>query len=107
MLQALVPSIELAVLLQLVRSGLSQMDVPTRQSYLMAVVDPTERTAAAGFTTVGRNIAQSVAPPLAGLALQSPFLGLPLVLGGAIKIVYDLALWRMFRSIRPPEEVRD
>jgi MFS family permease len=104
-LQAVVPSVELAILLQLIRSGLSQMDVPTRQSYLMAVVDPSERTAAAGFTTVGRSIAQSIAPPLAGMALQSSFLGLALVLGGAIKIVYDLSLWQMFRTVRPPEEI--
>jgi MFS family permease len=105
MLQAVVPSVEVAVVLQLIRSGLSQMDVPTRQSYLMAVVDPSERTAAAGFTSVGRNIAQSIAPPLAGLALQSSFIGLALVLGGAIKIGYDLALWQMFRAIKPPEEM--
>jgi len=104
-LQAVVPSVELAILLQLIRSGLSQMDVPTRQSYLMAVVDPSERTAAAGFTTVGRSIAQSIAPPLAGMALQSSFIGLALVLGGAIKIVYDLSLWQMFRTVRPPEEI--
>ncbi|HEX3243954.1 MAG TPA: MFS transporter [Chloroflexota bacterium] len=104
MLQAFVPSVELAIGLQLIRSFLSQMDVPTRQSYLMAVVDPSERTAAAGFTTVGRNVAQAIAPPLAGIALQSPFLGLTLVVGGAIKIGYDLALWYMFRTIRPPEE---
>jgi len=105
-LQAMVPSVEIAILLQLIRSGLSQMDVPTRQSYLMAVVDPSERTAAAGFTTVGRNIAQSIAPPLAGLALQSPFIGLTFVVGGAIKIAYDIALWRTFRLIRPPEEIK-
>jgi energy-converting hydrogenase Eha subunit A len=102
---AFVPTLPLAIGLQLARSLLAQMDVPTRQSYLMAVVHPTERTAAAGFTTVGRNLAQIIAPPLAGLALQSPILGLPLVAGGIVKIAYDLALWRMFRTIRPPEEI--
>ncbi|MFN0070151.1 MAG: MFS transporter [Chloroflexota bacterium] len=102
---AFAPTLPIAIALQLCRSLLAQMDVPTRQSYLMAVVDPTERTAAAGFTTVGRNIAQSIAPPIAGLALQSPLIGLPLILGGVIKIGYDLALWRMFRTTKPPEEV--
>lgn len=101
---AFAPTLPIAILIQLGRSALAQMDVPTRQSYLMAVVDPAERTAAAGFTTVGRNVAQSIAPPIAGLALQTPLLGLPLVLGGIIKVAYDLGLWRMFRAIRPPEE---
>ena len=103
-LMPLMPTPELAILLHLARNSLSSMDVPTRQSYLMAVVDPAERTAAAGFTTLGRNVAQVFAPALGGLAMQTAALGLPFVIGGALKIVYDLTLWALFHAIRPPEE---
>ena len=93
-----------AIALLLVRSALSQMDVPTRSSYVMAVVTPPERTAAASVTSVPRSLAAAVSPALAGYLLGvSPF-GWPLVVGGAVKIVYDLLLLAMFSQVRPPEE---
>ncbi|HEY3247063.1 MAG TPA: MFS transporter [bacterium] len=100
----LAPSLPTAVALTLARHALSQMDVPTRQSYVVAVVDPQERTAAAGVTNVVRNVAQAVTPVLSGYAMQVVSLGLPFFIGGALKIVYDLILYGMFRRIRPPEE---
>jgi MFS family permease len=90
--------------LLLVRSALSQMDVPTRSSYVMAVVTPAERTAAASVTAVPRGLASSISPAMAGFMLAGPFSGLPLVVCGGLKIVYDLALLRMFRHTKPPEE---
>jgi MFS family permease len=104
MLVPLMPSLPLAVAVLLARSFLSQMDVPTRQSYTMAVVDPDERSAAAGLTAVARNAAAAVAPAFAGATLAVPALGLPFLVAGALKIVYDLALWALFRTVRPPEE---
>jgi MFS family permease len=91
--------------LLLVRSALSQMDVPTRSSYVMAVVTPAERTAAASVTAVPRSLASSISPAIAGFMLAGPFSALPLVVCGCLKIVYDLALLRMFRHTKPPEEV--
>jgi MFS family permease len=91
--------------LLLVRSALSQMDVPTRSSYVMAVVTPAERTAAASVTAVPRSLASSISPAIAGFMLAGPFSALPLVVCGALKIGYDLALLRMFRHTKPPEEV--
>jgi len=90
--------------LLLVRSALSQMDVPTRSSYVMAVVTPAERTAAASVTAVPRSLASSISPAMAGFMLAGPFSGLPLVVCGCLKIAYDLALLRMFRHTKPPEE---
>jgi MFS family permease len=90
--------------LLLVRSALSQMDVPTRSSYVMAVVTPAERTAAASVTAVPRSLASSISPAIAGFMLAGPFSALPLVVCGALKIAYDLALLRMFRHTKPPEE---
>ena len=90
--------------LLLVRSALSQMDVPTRTSYVMAVVTPAERTAAASVTAVPRSLASSISPALSGALLATSFTGLPLVLCGCLKIAYDLALLYSFRHIRPPEE---
>ena len=90
--------------LLLVRSALSQMDVPTRSSYVMAVVTPAERTAAASVTAVPRSLASSISPAIAGFMLAGPFSALPLVVCGGLKIVYDLALLGMFRHTRPPEE---
>ena len=98
------PSIAITLALLLIRSALSQMDVPTRTSYVMAVVTPPERTAAASVTAVPRSLASSVSPALAGVLLASPFPGLPLVLCGSLKILYDLALLWAFRHVRPPEE---
>src|SRR5262245_30996723 len=90
--------------LLLVRSALSQMDVPARSSYVMAVVTPAERTAAASVTAVPRSLASSLGPAIAGLLLATPFSGLPLVACGALKITYDLALLYSFRHVKPPEE---
>ena len=92
--------------LLLVRSAVSQMDVPTRSSYVMAVVTPAERTAAASVTAVPRSLASSISPAIAGFMLAGPFSGLPLVVCGCLKIGYDLALLRMFQHTKPPEEIR-
>ena len=84
------------------------MDLPTRTSYVMAVVTPPERTAAASVTAVPRSLASSISPLFAGMLLTLPFSGLPLVFCGTLKIVYDVALLFTFRHIKPPEEtVRD
>ena len=98
------PSLAWAIGLLLARHALSQMDVPTRQSYVVAVVDEDERIAAAGFTNIARNVAQAITPIVSGTAMQVIGLGVPFLLGGGLKIVYDLLLFAMFRSIRPPEE---
>lgn len=102
----LAPSLFWAIGLLLARHALSQMDVPARQSYIVAVVDPEERVAAAGVTNIARNVAQAVTPILAGAAMQTVGLGVPFLLGGGLKIVYDLLLFAMFRHVRPPEERR-
>jgi MFS family permease len=101
----LMPSLELAIVCLLARQSLSQMDVPTRQSYVVAVVDPEERTAAASFTNVARNVAQATTPGLAGYAMEALSLGLPFILGGGLKIVYDLLLLAAYRGVKPPEEL--
>ncbi len=98
-----VSSPALVVALWLLRSALSQMDVPTRSSYVMAVVTPAERAAAASATAVPRSLAAAVAPSLAGPLFAAGF-AWPLLAGGALKAVYDLALLASFRRIRPPEE---
>lgn len=99
------PTLGLAVAVLLVRFAISQMDVPTRQSYTMAVVDPDERSSASGVTGVARTIGASLSPMLSGAFLANPaFLGLPFVISGALKIVYDLALYFNFRTVKPPEE---
>ena len=100
----LMPSAPLAVLVYLARSSLSQMDVPTRKSYTMAVVDPDERTAAAGLTNVARSAAGAISPLLTGVAFSLAALGVPFFLSGGLKIAYDLLMYRTFRHIRPPEE---
>jgi MFS family permease len=100
------PSLTVVLSLLLVRSALSQMDVPTRSSYVMAVVTPAERTAAASVTAVPRSLASSISPAMAGFMLAGPFSGLPLVVCGCLKIAYDLALLQMFRHTKPPEEIR-
>jgi len=98
------PSLSVVIALLLIRSALSQMDVPTRSSYVMAVVAPSERAAAAGITSVPRSLASSVAPIFAGYLLGlSPF-GWPLIVAGSVKIAYDLLLLATFRTVRPPEE---
>jgi predicted MFS family arabinose efflux permease len=98
------PSLGLSVAVLLARSLLSQLDVPTRQSYIMAVVDPDERSAAAGLTSVVRNGAAAIAPAFAGATLAVPALGIPFIIGGSLKVVYDLAILAAFRNVRPPEE---
>ncbi|HED04431.1 MAG TPA: MFS transporter [Candidatus Fraserbacteria bacterium] len=105
MLVPLMPSLPLAITVLLMRFSISQMDVPTRQSYTMAVVSPDERSAAAGVTGIARSIGASLSPSLAGALLGTPLLlSVPFFLAGGLKIVYDLTLYRAFRSIRPPEE---
>lgn len=99
-------NLTLVLALLLVRSALSQMDVPTRSSYVMAVVTPPERPAAASVTAVPRSLASSLSPALAGVMLSLPFSGLPLVICGTLKIVYDVALLFTFRHVKPPEESR-
>jgi predicted MFS family arabinose efflux permease len=100
------PSLPLAIVLLLVRSALSQMDVPTRTSYVMAIVAPEERPAAASITSVPRSLAAAASPTLAGAMLAISGFGWPLVLAGGLKAVYDLLLLAMFRNLRPPEETR-
>jgi MFS family permease len=97
-------SLAVVMALLMVRALLSQMDVPTRSSYVMAIVLPEERPAAASITSVPRSLASAASPFLAGYMLGlSPF-GWPFVAAGALKIAYDLALLATFRKIRPPEE---
>jgi len=104
MLVPLAPSAGLAVALFLLRMSISQMDVPTRQSYTMAVVDPSERVAAAGITNVARTTASALSPVLTGAAFGAGALGLPFFVAGVLKIGYDIAIYRTFRNVRPPEE---
>jgi MFS family permease len=101
----LAPVSWLAVVLYLARMSVSQMDVPTRQSYAMAVVDPDERTATAGITNVARTSATAISPTFTGMAFGAAALGLPFFISGALKIVYDIAIYFTFRNVRPPEEI--
>jgi len=86
------------------RESLVEMDVPTRQSHIVAVVKEEERTQAAGITNVTRSIAWAVAPAIAGSLMRTLSLSAPLLLGPGLKIAYDLMLYRAFRHLRPPEE---
>jgi predicted MFS family arabinose efflux permease len=107
MLIPFMPNLPLAIGLLFLRFSISQMDVPTRQSYTMAVVAPDERSAAAGVTAIARSVGASVSPLLAGLFYGSPILllsSVPIILCGGIKITYDLLLFRAFSAVRPPEE---
>jgi MFS family permease len=99
LLVPLAGSFPLAAALLLARHLLSQMDVPTRQAYTMALVAPDERAAAAGFTTSARGLAQAVAPTFTGLALGAAATGIPFLLAGGLKILYDLALYFRFRGV--------
>lgn len=104
MLVPFAPNLTVALALLLVRSSLSSMDVPARTSYVMAVVTPPERAAAASLTNVPRSLASALSPSLAGFLLTiSPF-AWPLVIGGGLKITYDLLLLVMFQTVKPPEE---
>jgi MFS family permease len=100
---AFAPSLGVAIALLLARTALSQMDVPTRQAYVMALVAPEERTAAAAYTNTARYVVRPLGPVLAGLA-QSVTLGLPFLLAGTIKGAYDVILWRWFSGRELPEE---
>jgi MFS family permease len=101
---AFAPTLPIAVILYLLRMALSQMDVPTRQSYIVAVVREEERTSAAGITNISRNVTQAISPSLTGILIHSLSLSAPFVIGGALKIAYDIALFLNFRNIKPPEE---
>jgi MFS family permease len=97
-------SFEMAAVLFLLREGLSEMDVPTRQSYLMAVVQPRERTFAGGVTNLARMCARAVAPVFAGSAMQALTLGAPIMAAAGLKILYDALLYVSFRKLKAPEE---
>ncbi len=101
----LMPTLPLAAGVLLLRFSISQMDVPTRQSYTMAVVEPDERSAAAGVTNIARTVGAALAPMVAGPLYAAPALArVPFLLAGGLKIVYDALLWRSFRAVKPPEE---
>jgi MFS family permease len=101
----LMPTLPLAIGALLLRFSISQMDVPTRQSYTMAVVSPDERSAASGVTAIARSVGASVSPVLTGLLFSIPILfNAPFFLSGGLKIIYDLLLYREFRAVKPPEE---
>jgi MFS family permease len=101
---AFMPSPRWAIVLFLLRESLVEMDVPTRQSYVAAVVQPGERTFAAGVTNLVRNGAWAAASAVAGVFMQQVAFAAPLLLGGGLKIIYDGLLWRAFRHLAPPEE---
>lgn len=107
------PTLPLAILVLLLRFAISQMDVPTRQSYTMAVVKPDERSAAAGVTGVARSVGACISPLFASMFLPyaamtglryAALAGMPFFLGGGLKIAYDLLLYRSFVKVKPPEE---
>ncbi len=102
----LMPTLPLAITVLLMRFSISQMDVPTRQSYTMAVVAPDERSAAAGVTGIARSVGAALAPTLTGVFLAAPALiSLPFFLAGGLKLVYDMLLYRSFRALKAPEEM--
>ena len=103
---AFAPTAASAVALLLCRQSLSQMDVPTRQSYVMAIVDEADRTPAAGFTSTTRTVTSSISPSIAGYALENLWAGIPLVAAGMLKLLYDGLIYMSFRSVHPPEETR-
>jgi MFS family permease len=102
----LMPTLPMAIGILLLRFSISQMDVPTRQSYTMAVVAPDERSAASGLTAIARSVGAAVSPALTGLLFSIPLLfNAPFFLSGGLKIIYDLLLYREFRAVKPPEEI--
>ncbi len=105
-LAALMPNATLAIGCLLMRFALSSMDIPARQSYVMAVVPPEERAAAASVTNVPRSLASALAPLPAGMMLDYSVFGWPLVCAGGLKALYDLLLLIQFRSLRLPDEQR-
>jgi hypothetical protein len=101
----LMPTLPLAVAVLLLRFSLSQMDVPTRQSYVMAVVEPDERSAAAGVTGIARTVGAAISPSISSVLLAgAATAAIPFFLAGGLKIVYDLLVYRDFRAVRPTEE---
>jgi len=101
----IMPNLPLAIIVLLLRFSISQMDVPTRQSYTMAVVEPDERPAASGITGIARTTGSSLSPVVAGPLLgNAALLSFPFFLSGGLKIIYDLLLYRSFSAIKPPEE---
>jgi MFS family permease len=104
LLAPFMPTVELAVACLLIRSLLSNMDVPARTSYVMAVVTPAERPAAASVTNVPRSLAAAIGPTFSGYLLNISTFGWPLVVAGSLKVVYDLTLLKMFQNVKPPEE---
>jgi predicted MFS family arabinose efflux permease len=105
LLVPLMPTVWLAILVLLLRFSISQMDVPARQSYTMAVVSPDERSAASGVTGVARSIGAAVSPMLATVLVgNAPLMSVPFFLAGGIKIIYDLLLYRAFVAVKVPEE---
>ena len=104
-LLAFAPSLSIAVSLFFARMSLSQMDVPTRQSYIMGVVSENERIHAAVYTNTSRNISQAISPSITGIIIQTLSLSAPFVVGGVLKIVYDVGIFFSFRKIKPPEEL--
>jgi MFS family permease len=101
----LMPTLPLAIAFLLMRFSISQMDVPTRQSYTVAVVSPDERSAASGVTTIARSVGAAISPSLTGIFFSIPALfSAPFFLAGGLKLVYDFLLFRSFRAIKPPEE---
>jgi hypothetical protein len=105
-LMVVMPTFPLAALILLIRQSLSQMDVPTRQAYTMALVAPEVRTATASVTSLARSAGSSTSPIFSGLLLQGPLLllGLPFLLAGALKSAYDVSLWAIFRKVHLQEE---
>lgn len=105
MLVPIMPTLAMAIGVLLLRFSISQMDVPTRQSYTMAVVAPDERSAASGITSIARSVGAAISPSLTGVFLSVPtLLSAPFFLAGGLKIIYDLLLYRSFRQLQPPEE---
>ncbi|HEV2489678.1 MAG TPA: MFS transporter, partial [Candidatus Acidoferrales bacterium] len=98
------PNLKWAAVIYLCRESLVQMDVPTRQSYMLAIINKEERTFASGITTLTRNLTRIVGSGISGYAMEILTLSGPLFLGGGIKIIYDMALFAVFRHVKPPEE---
>jgi len=106
-LVAIAPTFPMAIGLYLARMSLAQMDVPTRQAYIVGVVQENERTATAGITNTSRNIAQAISPSITGIIISSLWLSAPFVIGGLLKIAYDLGIFVNFRKIKPEGEKKD
>jgi MFS family permease len=107
MLVPLMPNLPLTIIVLFLRFSISQMDVPARQSYTMAVVAPDERSAAGGVTGIARSIGSAISPAFAGIFLSNPvLLGAPFFIAGALKVVYDILLYRSFRAVKVPEYER-